>query len=339
MPLNMQKGLIPLPPHKNKIIGKKNTGFSSVGKRAIWGETIHRMQGSFVSAFHHFSDPNVASLTDWGLDHMSGELWQYNDPFGYRSGWASGPYRGAYGDGKAFVDKYLSKAGVGAEIVNKMRESVEVSGFFAQPGTNARTESPWSEASMRVMAQLHASRAHDYGIKWGDYPERPDEGFSFIAWHQEFTLGSGKVCPGRIVMDQTSDVITMSRDLMKRYQEPGLPTPEKPAEPVAGLLLYPQGMDQKIAAFAFGRVTGDDGKVYAFDERGPVTRLWLDLGWAGGDDSRFPELVSVRHVNDRKYFHFSDGMILWQPSADEAVRVIGLEEPNSNAIDALKSAL
>ena len=91
MALNMAKGLIPLPAHEKKIIGTKNTGFSSVGKRTVRGESLHRAQGSFVSIYSHFSNPDVASLTDWAIDNMTGLMWQFNDPFGYRTGWASGP--------------------------------------------------------------------------------------------------------------------------------------------------------------------------------------------------------------------------------------------------------
>jgi hypothetical protein len=334
--LDMTKGLIPLPKHEKKIITTKYTGFSSVGKRTIRGESLHRAQGSFVSIYSHFSNPNVASLTDWAVDHMTGQMWQFNDPEGTRSGWASGPYKGGYGDGKAFAEKYIPLMGIGAEVINRDRESVEVSGYFRQPGSGVTTDNPWSDVSKRVYAQFLASRAHDYGIAWGDFPiARPKDDFSFLAWHQEFILPAystesfDKICPGRVVMEATPEVIEIAKGIMKSYQEKSIPTPTTPPAADPTSILYPSGMDAGIAAIAFGSVKGDDGRTYAYDPRGPVSRLWLDLGWAGSNESRFPRLEEVRTFDKRRYFLFSDGLIIWQPDANTAIRVIGIEAPDN----------
>lgn len=339
MALNMDKGLIPLPAHEKKIIAVKNTGFSSVGKRTIRGESLHRAQGSFVSIYSHFSNPDVASLTDWAVDHMTGVMWQFNDPEGYRTGWASGPYKGGYGDGRAFAQKYIPLMGIGAEVINRDRESVEVSGFFRQPGSPVTTDNPWSDVSKRVYAQFLASRAHDYGIAWGDFPiAKPKDDFSFIVWHQEFiqddysTESLDKICPGRVVMEATPEVIEIAKGIMKSYQETSIPTPTKPPAPDPASILYPAGMDRGIAEWAFGRVSAENGITYKYDPNGPVSRLWLDLGWAGSGESNFPRLVEVRTFEKRKYFLFSDGLVIWQPDASTAIRVLGIEAPDNRSV-------
>ena len=71
---------------------------------------------------------------------------------------------------------------------------------------------------------------------------------------------------------------------------------------------YPDGMDLGVARMLFGRVTGDDGKNYAFNEKGVVSNKWLERG---KDTGSFPELVSVRIFDNRRYLKFSDGWVLW----------------------------
>lgn len=73
--------------------------------------------------------------------------------------------------------------------------------------------------------------------------------------------------------------------------------------------MYPDGMDEGIARMLFGRVIGDDGKSYAFDPKGKVSTRWLARGKGGG---AWPELIRVRIFDNRKYFDFSDGWVLWQ---------------------------
>jgi hypothetical protein len=72
---------------------------------------------------------------------------------------------------------------------------------------------------------------------------------------------------------------------------------------------YPDGMDYGIARMLFGRVTGDDGKNYAYNETGPVSKKWLADGKESG---QYPQLVEVRHFDDRAYFRFSNGMTYWK---------------------------
>jgi hypothetical protein len=72
---------------------------------------------------------------------------------------------------------------------------------------------------------------------------------------------------------------------------------------------YPDGMDIGVARMLFGRVTGDDGKNYAFNPEGSVSRKWLERGKTMGE---FPELIAVRVFDTRKFFKFAGGWTLWQ---------------------------
>jgi hypothetical protein len=91
---------------------------------------------------------------------------------------------------------------------------------------------------MQIAAQACAHYAHNYGITWEQFPIHPDEGFSFVRWHQEYTIGTGKICPGSVVMNQTSAWIEMVRAVMKAYQTAGteepkpIPTPPTYTAPV-----------------------------------------------------------------------------------------------------------
>lgn len=84
-------------------------------------------------------------------------------------------------------------------------------------------------------------------------------------------------------------------------------------------LTYPTGMDKGLAAEWFGKVKGDDGKTYAFDENGPVSRLWLSTGAATGV---YPAIASVRHYDTRAFFRFSSGLTIWQANPSAAVAVL-----------------
>lgn len=316
---NMTKGIIPLPPHKVRLITNKpeGVGWNDLGKREVWGETIHRQQGTLWGTDSFFRDPTVGALTDFGVDHQTGEIIQWVDPRGRISGWASGRVSQPYGDGKAFLDKYGPTHG-GANVVNRYRASMEVSGYFVQPGEPGIVEdSPWSEISKRRVAQWMAHYAHDDGIPWDQFPIRPQDGFSFLAWHQEFTIGTGKVCPGRVVMQATPEVIQLAADLMRAAQEGTI----KPPVPMPGLA-YPDGMDAAMAADLFGEVV-KDGVPYRYSEQGPVSRLWLDVAMTRAKPPVFPRLETVRVVGTRTYWTFANGLTIWRASNREAVLVLG----------------
>lgn len=244
--LNMTRDLIPLPdgiiPSFAEVADKpEGTGWNNLGKRTVRGVSIHRMQGTLDGTNQYFGDPNVGALTDFGIDHITGRMRQWVDPEGYRSGWASGKFLGAYGDGLAFAKKYGPITGIGADVINRDRVSLEVSGwFYAAALGRADLDDPVSMACLQRMAQFIAHYAHNYGITHKDFPIAPWDGFSFICWHHEFTAGTGKICPGQRIMDLTAQLIEMTRAIMKAAQTGTKPS-TKPVPTYAPIVLLDLG--------------------------------------------------------------------------------------------------
>jgi len=101
------------------------------------------------------------------------------------------------------------------------------------------------------------------------------------------------------------------------------PTP-KPTPVPAPAVTYIAGLDSGLAASFFGKATGDDGKVYAFDPAGPFSQAWLENGKATG---QYPAIVSVQHFQDaptvrRTYCHFTNGLTLWRPNDQSSIQLL-----------------
>jgi hypothetical protein len=227
MTLDMTKGLIALPPIRNRIIpDAQNTAWDNLGPRVVKGFVLHRMLGSLsgtdqffrgmAEAHAHFEATGqaIGALTDFGQDGSSGEVFQWNDPTGAhhhgsspnRSGWASGPFNSggdAYGDGLAFGNKY------GISAINRDQVSWEISGMQTDP---------WTPAAMVVAARACAHYAHDYGIPHAAFPIAPQDGFSFLRWHEEFCGPSFKQCPFSEVKAKTDAFIAQVRAILKGAQ-------------------------------------------------------------------------------------------------------------------------
>ncbi|MEA2511634.1 MAG: hypothetical protein QOJ59_1121 [Thermomicrobiales bacterium] len=233
--LNMKKGLIPLPDIIDNIIDVSlrcdddpfpggGRGYDNLGPRTIRGLVLHRSQGTWSSNINHFESRCPGALTDIQVHHEDGRMMRFvklarprksvNAP----SGWANGKVLEPFGDGAAFIDKFGAETGLGADVANRDQESCEITGNFVQPGEPSSFEEPVSDACWATLAQWIASRAHDYGIPWNKFPDAPQDGFSFVRWHKEFTIGTGKVCPGQTVVDGTDALYDRVREIMKRAQ-------------------------------------------------------------------------------------------------------------------------
>jgi hypothetical protein len=224
-------GRVPMPEVDVRDI-PNNIAWDDLGTRTIRGVVLHRMIGTLWGTDSWFRGGGSASaLTDFGVGvaatdgaDEAGHLMRWNDPAGRRSPWASGPVNGAYGDGAAFVDLY------GVSGVNRDTTAIEISGDY---------DTPLDAAAFEVIAQFMAHWADAYRIPHTEYPFIPSENRNHSLWHQEFCLGTGKICPGDVVMDQTTALIDRAREIMKQYQMSGAPTPEPeppqttyPAKPV-----------------------------------------------------------------------------------------------------------
>jgi hypothetical protein len=241
-------GHVPMPTYHSRPIYKPDgAGQNNLGKRSVKGVVWHRILGSLNGTDTYFRRSDVNALTDYGVGVLTtdgktfdGVIYQWNDPRGYQSGWASGPVSGAYGDGLAFVEKY------GVNAVNRDQVSIEISGH---------QKTPLSEPSRDAIAALTAYYADQYGIPWDVFPIAPQDGFSFVRWHQEFTRGTGKLCPFDVVIAETNDLIERTRAILKKHQtanvtEPVTPDPEVYARPITHPWLAPEeaakGIDRMI---------------------------------------------------------------------------------------------
>jgi hypothetical protein len=131
-------------------------------------------------------------------------IYRWNDPQGNRSPWANGRLQGQYGDGKAFADIY------GVNGVNRDCTSVEISGFET---------TPLDEQSRQAIARLTAYWADQYHVSHETFPLIPDEGNrSFVIWHEEFTLGTGKRCPFDVVKAETDALIARAKAILEEHQ-------------------------------------------------------------------------------------------------------------------------
>jgi hypothetical protein len=132
----------------------------------------------------------------------------WNDPRGTRSPWANGRVSAPYGDGLAFVNRY------GVAAVNRDATAIEISGFET---------TALDDAARDAIAGITAYWADQAQIPWDQFPTVPREARSFVIWHQEFTIGTGKKCPFATVMNETSALIERTRGVMKKYQTGAAP--------------------------------------------------------------------------------------------------------------------
>jgi len=241
---NVTFGRVPKPPSVNKFIpSSQNMAWDNLGKRAKVpnGFVLHRMEGSlegtntYFRGFRNAQQTGVGGLTNIGIgvaamdgQALAGKVYEWNTPeldTEDRAGWANGKVSGAYGDGKKYVDMF------GISAVNRDTESCEISG---------QLNTPLDEASRTAIAARLAWRADQYGAElakkgeqfdYSTFPYIPSQDRNFTIWHQEFTIGTGKTCPGPVVMAETDDLIARAKVILEKYQT-GSVTPQPEPEPV-----------------------------------------------------------------------------------------------------------
>lgn len=215
-------GNVPRPAIQQRILSNTEAvqghGWSNLGKRTPKFIALHRMVGTLWGTDGYFRNPTIAALTDFGLGieivdgaANAGKIFQWNDYHGYRSGWASGEVKGAYGDGLAIVQKY------GINAVNRDGISIETSG----------TDQPMDEKSWRTLVHLCAYLIDEMKIPYTALPKNPHTGINVLIWHNEFTNGTGKQCPFPWLRSNTDRLYTDIAAYLKPYQE-GAATPVTP---------------------------------------------------------------------------------------------------------------
>lgn len=222
-------GKVPHPGYidiQNEMADKREGyGWDNLGKRNPKFITLHRMVGTLAGTRQHFGSPSVPSLTDYGIGILAvdgqksaGVIHKYNDPLGYRSGWASGKVSAPYGAGKALVDKY------GINVVNRDGVSIEVSG----------TNEPIDDFSWSELVKLCAYWLDYMKVPYTSLPTNPHTGIDALVWHQEFTIGTGKKCPFQWLMDNTNRLYRDIGAYLRPFQEgtATTPTPKPTPKPV-----------------------------------------------------------------------------------------------------------
>ena len=177
---------------------------------AVEGVVWHRMVGTLWGTDSWFHQGMAA--TEYGIGvaatdgvNSAGQIIEWIDPAnGHWYGHASGPVSQPYGDGLRFVNRF------GVNRVNPQTVAIEISGNYGTPLDDAARES---------LIALTAYFADQRQIPWSEFPNVPGEERSFVLWHQEFTIGTGKVCPGDVVIGETSPLIDEVAEYLRIYQE------------------------------------------------------------------------------------------------------------------------
>lgn len=215
----LQFGKVPYPavveshlPFSNPMI---EAGAPAIPAAVFW----HRMIGSWNGTdgwFHagHAATAYGVAVADMDGAALAGSIYEWISP---ASGWygeSSGPADGPYGDGAAYV------AEVGVGNVNRLSKAIEISGNY---------DTPLDEKSRAAIVALTAYFADQARIPWDSFPAVPGKGRSFVIWHNEITGLAYKECPGRVVMDETPDLIARIKDVLKAAQTGGAKPQPKPA--------------------------------------------------------------------------------------------------------------
>lgn len=259
MTLNMKPGLIPYPVIEDDIIDvtKRIQSASCRGydhlkpDRPLIPEflVLHKQQSPPDSTLGHpngyFTQTCCPALTDLEINSVTGRMRRFVErgPGHDIAGWANGRLDGAYGDAAKYIEwKRTQPGGFWANLINIEGEALEISGWF--PAYPVTQDTPVEEAAIANICQWMAARAHDYGISWETFPIIPGQNNrSYITWHQEWTIGTGKTCPGPWVMNQTSAWIERARQIMKAYQTADVDageTPKPPKPPVYAAAELPE---------------------------------------------------------------------------------------------------
>lgn len=203
-------GRVPSPRWTDRQIPDRlNHAWDSLGTRRYKGLVYHRMLGTLWGTDGWFRDPRAGGLTDFGVDHNTGELLEWNSYLGvgrsgispHRSPHANGSWQNPPGDGRAFVNMF------GLNAINRDLVSFEISGNYGDA---------ISSAGRGKIVALSAYLADQAKIRWDSYPLNPHTGLIFTYWHNEFQ--AEKPCPGSVVQNLTPQIIAETQALMKKHQ-------------------------------------------------------------------------------------------------------------------------
>jgi hypothetical protein len=118
-----------------------------------------------------------------------------------RAGWASGPWEGPPGDGRAFVNLF------GVNAINRDLVSLEIDRYYADP---------IKESGLKSIIQMTAWLADQQKIRWDSFPLNPHTTLVFTYEHGEFQ--AHKPCAGDVVRKYIPTIISNTQDILRVAQ-------------------------------------------------------------------------------------------------------------------------
>lgn len=353
MSLTFDTSLVPLPAHRFQLATRKvnGTGMDYLGDRVHRGIVFHRAYSNVQSleiAVGWLLRPSTRGLTDGFIDHRSGEMVIINPmkvmfpkavPAGWRdmAGWANGPYStsASWPDGRAFRNRYGGR--LGASVINQDLESMEVTGDY---------HTPISEACKRTLTQWAAARAQYHKIPWNTFPINPRDGLTMMYGHREFCGDGWKVCPGSVVWAFiTGEMIDRVKAVLKAAQTGAVvPVPE-PTKPDTTIPSSPYATPS-IPAF----ITNENAAASLEDGNG-ITLFWTDrqyvtvretrrLQYAGKDAKDVgPPIPAGQDINIAFVFTSHDGREYGLTPYGTRVALDDVKIVADSPVDGIKGAL
>lgn len=221
------------PPVKDYPVaeGKKFAGRIDPANHFIAGVVIHSAYGSLHGSTQWFQGGNA--LTDYMIGNsydgpqLDGEIRRYNDPYGPRYAWASGPVNQPIDDAAKFLEIF----GPNPEVINMYTTAIERS-CAANVATNAVTEK-----EHRARCQIIAWHANIYGKRIKQRTGRDgltcdtfpivttENNRSFLIYHGEISAGKRNTCPDPLVRQTLDRIIADVRAILAEWQKDGTPAP------------------------------------------------------------------------------------------------------------------
>lgn len=203
----------------------KFAGWIDPDDHFIAAVVLHSAYGGLVGSTGWFQDGHA--LTDYMVGNsfdgpkLDGELRRFNDPYGDRYAWASGPVSNPIDDAAKFLEIF----GPNKEVVNMFTTAIERS-CAAVVATNPVTEK--EHAKRCAVIAYHANRygkrvkarTGKDGFTCDTFPLIPGENNrSFLIYHGEINAGKRETCPDPFVRATIDRIIADVRTILAKWQK------------------------------------------------------------------------------------------------------------------------
>jgi hypothetical protein len=249
MPTGITFGRVPYPAVVERHLPVENAwvkeGAPLIPEAVFW----HRMIGTLWGTDSWFHGDNAATAYGIGVKAQdgianAGKIIEWMSPASRYYGESSGPAIGPYGDGAKLIAK------VGVANVNRTTKAIEISG--------ETYDVPLDDAARESIVNLTAYFADQKRIPWNEFPIIPGTDRSFVCWHNEITGTAYKLCPGAVVMNETSALINRVAMRLKEYQVGSVVTQPPPYAESQ----LPDWWDESVASPYPGDQSEDGTKFY-----------------------------------------------------------------------------